>query len=397
MKTSTLLILIPSVLLSFFVAFGAYKMTSDASLDPADLHAIKVAPLDSFPVSDSFIVGRFPGVVDAKQSEPVVAAVTGYYTFFPEAFGSELEAGTELGAFQQESIALCIQRDFLKSKYEQMQERVVAMGDLEKTRKLEMLDDQLAEMRETVKILEAIEANPKLESTLLDTAAFGGKTVVGDLDSSRLTLRFLEAEATLLANQDTNLSIEHQTFEFESSIEEMDVKIKALTSTMPFDGLFTPAVPNEVLGRSILIQAGSVIGMASDTSEIFLGIISTDPELAILNTSELGARVEVGHKWVEGVFIEKSLVSVKDRSVPLYRFQFPIDSVDMDDLIGSQVSCELVQNCSQQIATLTKLKIVQMALEQHMVPVDDWRMMVEALYPDATYFAETKSSVIVKM
>jgi hypothetical protein len=356
-----------------------------------------IPPLGQYDYSTSFPIGRYPATVDAKQSEALVAPVSGYFSFTEEAFAGSHEDGAVLGSFRQQLEMKKEERRFLAEEFSRLKDRISRMGDLQRQNSVRQMSERIIELREHIRILKAIEANPDLEGALSLTQDVKFKGGTSDtVESAELSLKLLEAEHELLANEDSSHGSQKKTFEVESALSELDLLIQSLSATMPFEGKFTPAFPEDVLGRAVAVKNGDILGIANDDSAIYLSVVSTDPELAMLDNSAISARVRVGGREVRGEFVEKSLVEVQGRPVPAYSFLLSSGSAPMDNLIGTQVSCELYRTVDTPVASLPKLKLVQLYSDVASSNSMNWESILGEVYPNAELVTETKSSLIVR-
>lgn len=357
---------------------------------PVDASAFleRIAPVESFSI------GRYPASVDARQSQPVIAPVTGFLSFLPEAFGGSLKEGVLLGRYEHQLSVRSRERAFLAGEFEQLKKRIALMGDLERERRLRTMASSIATTREQIELLKTIEKNPDLEATLFSASSLG---IPEDstAESVTVSLQLLEAEYALLQGQDPDEAAERRSFEVETKLSELDNLIDSLSLEMPFSGSFTPNYPEDALGRTIPVKAGDVLGLATDTSAIFLSVVSTDPDLALIDEGSLAARVRVGGRDIGAEFSEKSMVQVQDRAVPVYRFRLTGDLESIRDLAGSQVSCELLQLTGAPVRPVQKLSLVQLASQRGIEVGRDWGQLVDQLFPGAGVFAETRSELIL--
>lgn len=390
----------PFIFLSAILLFGVFLLASklsdgDSSGVPLSTAAEPFArSLDEFPSVNSFPLGRYPGSIDARQSQPVVATVSGYFSFRPSAFEGLLDEGVVLGEFEHQLSVRQKEREFLSGEYSQLKERIELMGELERERRLRTMAANIATTREQLKLLKTVEANPDLEATLFSASQLG---IPPDstAESLSVSLQLLEAEYGLLQGEKGDSASEKRSFEVESKLSDLDQIIESLSLEMPFRGKFTPHFPEDSLDRAVPVRSGDVLGIATDTSAIFLNVVSTDPDLALIDGSVLAARVRAGGNDLKAEFFEKTMVQIQDRAVPVYRFRLIGAGVGVSDLVGSQVSCELLHLTDAPVTPISKLALVQLASEKGIPVGKDWGSVVEILFPGANIYAETRSELVL--
>ncbi len=337
------------LLLSVTALIGGCQKNRD-TVD-AETHTIEVRKLESFPLARRLMLGEFQAQLKPLISIPVASPADGDIRFHVTHTRQTLSQGTLWAEVAPEQIV--------------GEEQALTLSTLKEKQDLR---EEIQTVERELERVTYMRADPSLRDL-----PYGDRIPV-----SHELVEQLRHEKTLL----------EERLAAAGQVERLAFEQKMLGSrlTMPFDGellVYLPVTPERT---TIRVASGTPIGLMRDVSDLLLHIVIRDPQIVGIAPDLLSVQFKRDSgsvfKWS---FHDTQITQTGIQDVLVYRFRLAAedlsDQVDLIDLIGANLTCDLWVESETKVRVVPKLDVARMLTEGETFP--NWTEAVQSLWPGA--------------